>query len=150
MMIKTKAAFFIFILLFILLFPYSIIPFISSDSLYSLIPGWHTTIFPVKIISNLFKLLILSITTIFYLKLTKATVQINFKKFLIHFLLTIPAVFIGMVNFYKLTDFNYLNTQSFISHIQFVVFINICANILFFIGQILFGIQYFKIKKLKN
>lgn len=144
-MIRTKTAFFIFLILCIILFPYWII-YLQFDYLSSIVPGWNTTIITGQIISNTSKFLILTVITIYYWKLSSNTNQLNFKKFLVHFLMTIPAVFIERISLYELLNFNSLNADSFVNWIQIIFFINICYNILFIIGQILFGIYYVKLK----
>jgi len=144
-MIRTKTAFFIFLILCIILFPYWII-YLQFDYLSSIVPGWNTTIITGQIISNTSKFLILTVITIYYWKLSSNTNQLNFKKFLVHFLMTIPAVFIERISLYELLNFNSLNANSFVNWIQIIFFINICCNILFIIGQILFGIYYVKLK----
>lgn len=149
-MIKTKTAFLIFVILCIIIFPYHIaILFIHSDSLSSLIPGWHTTIFPGQIIANLIKFLILFLGTFFYWKLSKIIADLDLKKFLIHFFLTIPAIFVGRISLYELLDFNLAGAETLISRIQIVIYTNTFINILFFIGQILFWRFYTDLKTLK-
>lgn len=145
-MIKSKSAFIIFLILLLLLFPYYII-YLQSDFLSSMIPGWHTNVIAGRTISNLIKFIILFITTVYYWKLSKITDKLNLKKFLIHFLMTFPAVFIGRVSVFELFNLHSLDADSFVNLIQIIVFINICINILFFTGQILFGLHYQKLKK---
>ncbi|SEP34983.1 hypothetical protein SAMN05444671_1025 [Flavobacterium sp. CF108] len=145
-MIKSKLAFIIFLILLLILFPYYII-YLQSDYLSSMIPGWHTDFVSGKATSSLIKSIILFITTICYWKLSKITGELNLKKFLIHFLMTFPAVFIGRLNVFELLDLHSLDADSFVNLIQIIVFINICINILFFAGQILFGLHYQKLKK---
>ncbi|OXA75401.1 hypothetical protein SAMN05444397_101567 [Flavobacterium aquidurense] len=142
---KTKSAFIIFTLLSLAVFPYYIaILTINSDFFYSIIPGWHTTIIPGQIISNLIKFIILSIVTFHYWKLSKLSKEISYKKFLIHFSLTFPGVLFGKINLYDLLTFN---PEYVIHQIQIVVFIHIFMNVLFFVGQILFWIFYVRFLK---
>lgn len=145
-MIKTKSAFLTFAILCVIIFPYYIIH-LQSDFLSSIVPGWNTSIIPQRIISNLIKFFILIISVYLYFKLSKISEQINFKKFIFHFLLTLPAVVISKLNVYKMLDFNSFNPEGFLSQIQIVVLLNIVCNILFFISQILFWRFYFKFKK---
>ncbi|WKL48447.1 hypothetical protein Q1W71_01440 [Flavobacterium pectinovorum] len=140
-MIKTKTAFIIFTTLTLIIFPYYILILsIDSDFFNSIIPGWHTTIIPIRIISNLFKFLVLIITSFYYWRLSKVVNELDFKKFTIHFLLTIPAVLIAKMNLYDFVTTDLYSPESFQSVIQTVVFINILFNIMFFAGQIFFGI----------
>jgi hypothetical protein len=148
-LLKTKKAFIIFILLSLVAFPYCIaILTINSDFFYSIIPGWHTTIIPGQIISNLIKFIILSIVTFHYWKLSKLTKEVSYKKFLIHFGLTVPGILLGKINLYDLLTFNAVTPDDVvIRHIQIVVYIHIFMNILFFVGQILFWIFYVRFKR---
>ncbi|RED26666.1 hypothetical protein BD847_0588 [Flavobacterium cutihirudinis] len=95
-MISTKLSFLTFAILCLIIFPYNIILFLfNSDLLYSIVPGWHSTFIPGQIISNGIKFLILLIVTICYWKLSKTTTKIDSKSFLIHLLLTLPAIVVG-------------------------------------------------------
>lgn len=148
-MIKTKIAFLIFLTLSLIVFPHYI--FIDSDFLNSVIPGWNTTIIPARVISSLFKFIILILITSYYWKLSKYSSKIDFKKFLIHLSFTIPAILVSKLNVYEFVRINLYDSESFLSQIQMVVFINVIFNILFFVGQILFGANYYRsIKDFKN
>lgn len=147
-MIKTKTAFIIFGILSIVVFPYYIaLLTINSDFFNSMIPGWNTTIIPGQIISNLIKFIILSIVTFHYWKLSKLSTEINYKKFLIHFSLTIPGVLFGKINLYDFLNFHSVDPDHFIHQIYIVVYIHIFMNILFFTGQIMFWIFYVRFLK---
>ena len=150
-MIRTKTAFIIFIVLTVIVFPYYIfILSINSDFLNSIIPGWNTTIIHARVISNIFKFLILIVVSLYYFKLSGIANEIDLKKFLIHFSLTLPAVFIGKINLWNLIDFSSYNPEVFMNCIQIIVCLNIFINILFFCGQILFAINYIKTKRNKQ
>jgi hypothetical protein len=145
-MIKTKKASIIFLILSLIVFPYYII-FLQSDFLSSMVPGWHTTIVPWKIIPNSIKFIALLITTILYWNLSRINTEIALKTVLLHLSLTIPAVFIGRINLYELFISKLINPEKFINSIQLIIFTNICLNTLFFTGQIIFWRYYFKSKK---
>jgi|GEM_PF-1763221 len=145
-MIKTKTAFIIFLFLSIIIFPYYII-YLNSDSLSSIVPGWNTNVTAIRIISNLIKFLILSIVSFYYWKLSKTSNEINFQKFIIHLVLTIPAVIVAKLNLYEFVTLNLHDPDIFLSQIQMVVYINTFINILFFVGQILFWVFYFRFQK---
>ncbi|PIF33952.1 hypothetical protein CLU81_4583 [Flavobacterium sp. 9] len=147
-MIKTKTAFIIFLLLSTIIFPYYILVLsINSDFFNSIIPGWNTTIIPVRLISNLVKFIILSIVSFYYWKLSKTSNEIKLKKFIIHLALTIPAVVVAKLNLYELVPLNLNDSDIILSQIKKVVYINMLLNILFFIGQILFWIFYIKLQR---
>lgn len=143
---STRIAFFIFFILSITLFPYSVF-YLESDFLSSIIPGWNTNINGIKIISNLIKFLILSIVTFYYWKLSKINPEINYKIFLIHLLLTFPAILITKLNLYEFLNMNFDDLKSFTSQIKIVVYTRIFTNILFLLGQILFWIFYVRFLK---
>lgn len=147
-MIKTKTAFILFTLLSLIIFPYYILVLsINSDFFNSIIPGWNTTIIPVRLISNLIKFIILVVVSFYYWKLSKTTNEINFKKFIIHLFLTIPVVVVAKINLYEFVTLNLYDPNIFLSQIQMIVYINTFINILFFIGQILFWIFYIKLQR---
>lgn len=143
---KTRIAFFTFFILSIILFPYYII-YLESDFLSSIIPGWNTNIVGLKVVSNLIKFLILGIVTFYYWKLSRINVEINYKIFLIHLLLTFPAILVTKLNLYEFINMNFNDLKSFTSQIKIVVYTRIFTNILFLLGQILFWIFYFRVKK---
>jgi hypothetical protein len=150
-MIKTKRVFIIFAAITVIVFPYYIfIISIDSDFINSMIPGWHTSIIQIKIISNLFKFLILTVVSFYYWKLSKIINEIDSKKFIIHVSLTIPAILLAKLNVYDFVKTTLNTPESFLSIIQMIVFINIFFNILFFIGQVFFGIFYIRTKKLRS
>ncbi len=148
MVIKTKKAFIIFAILSAFTFPYLYLPLILSyDFFSSLIPGWHTAIYPYPLIPALIKFLLLILVSLFYWKLAKFKNEINFKKFIIHFLLTVPGIIFSKVNLYQLLYSDSAEPKNFMFEIQTVVCIRVLANILFFLGLILFVIYYKKLRK---
>lgn len=112
-MIRTKITFIIFVIFTIIIFPYYTILCLNSDFLSSLVPGWHTTIIPARLISNLIKFFILLIVSIYYFKLSKISKEIKYKKFVIHLLLTIPAIFIAKLNLYEFVTIYFYDPESF-------------------------------------
>lgn len=147
-MIKTKTAFTIFLFLTIIIFPYSIVVSgIDSDFFNAILSDWNTPIVLPKLISNLLKFFILVVVSFYYWKLSKTSDKIDFKKLFIHLIVSIPAILIAKTNLYQLVTIYFYNSESKLSQIQMVVLINIFANILFFTGQILFGIYYLKFQK---
>lgn len=145
-MTKTKYAFLVFFVFALIVFPYYII-FITTDYLSSIVPGWNTTIVQGRVFSNLLKFVALLITTICYWKLSKINDQIILKSFLIHLGLTIPAVFISRISLYELLSSVSFDPESFVNRIRIIIFINICFNISFFVGQIIFWRFYIKAKR---
>ena len=145
---RTKTAFIIFAFLCIIVFPYYIIIVsLNSDFFNSIIPGWHTTIVSGQIIANLLKFIILSIITFYYWKLSKITEQINYRKFLIHFSMTIPTVLFTKIDLYDIFHFDSRDPNYLVNQIQALAYAHIFFNILFFVGQILFWIFYVRFRK---
>jgi hypothetical protein len=141
-MIKSKIVFIIVILLSIIVFPYSfLILVLKSDFFSSIVPGWHTTIYP---ISALIKFIVLLIVAFFYWKLSKVVNEINIRKAVFYFLLTFPSVLITKLDLYELLNYSLKDAENFMLKIQIIVFIRILTNLLFFAGQILFWIYYKK------
>lgn len=143
-MIKINTIIIAFSTLTLLLFPYYIV-YLQSDFLSSIVPGWNTDIQKGKLIIDLIKFLFLAITTFLYWKLSKINKEIPFKKIVIHFVLILPAVLLAKINLYNLLNLHYVNYEDFISQIQFLILINISANILFFSGFVWFVFFYKKL-----
>lgn len=113
----------IFICLFMSFFP------LSSDYATSVVPGWHTTIFPPYFILQFIVVLIILLVSFAYWKLSTITGTINWIFFIIHFILTIPAIIYlkyGLMIFNSVT----ISKDELLIPISFVI------------GQILFIVHY--------
>lgn len=134
-MIKTKYAFGVFFILSLIIFPYYIF-YLSSDFFSSLVPGWNTNIYPGEIMGDLLKFMILSVSVYYYWKLSKRLNELSFKRFIIHFGLTLPAIIISKISFHEF--FNAFGPEKIIQATHLIVYGITLINILFFIGQLLF------------
>lgn len=118
------------------------IPF-SFDFATSVVPGWHTTIFPPYFIWGLIVLIVLLLVTIGYWLLSKRADKINWILFTIHFALTIPTViylrFPSVLLDVQLTDQNEL-TKAIEFRMKLIPF----AWTLFIVGQLLFLIYFIR------
>ena len=83
---KPYIPFLAFLILLLLTIPF------SFDFATSVVPGWHTTIFPPYFIWGLILIIVLLLVTIGYWLLSKRVDKINWTLFGIHFILTIPTV----------------------------------------------------------
>lgn len=83
---KHYIPFFAFLVLLLLTIPF------SFDFATSVVPGWHTTIFPPYFIWGLIVISVLLLVTIGYWRLSKRVDKINWILFASHFVLTIPTV----------------------------------------------------------
>lgn len=117
--------FIIYLLLTISFFP------MSSDYATSVVPGWHTTIFPPFAVGQFIVVLSLVGVIFGYYKLSRRTDTINWKLFIIHFILTIPLLIILKFDTYISTDINPMIT------IPVSIF-------MFIIGQIVFLLHYLR------
>jgi hypothetical protein len=142
-MIKTKVPFIIFSILLLLLFPFSVL-FIKSDSVSSMIPGWNSTINSFWILATIIKFITLSIVVLMYWKLSKVGKKIGVKFFVLHLMFTIPSILNSKIPFQSFIEFDNNNIQKTISEIETVNLIVIASNIVFIIGQVIFGFYYFK------
>ena len=124
------------------------IPF-SFDFATSVVPGWHTTIFPPYFILGLIVIIILVVVTIGYWLLSKRTDKINWILFATHFALTIPPViylkFPSILLDVQLTDQNKL-----IKAIELRMRLIPIAWTLFIVGQILFIFYFSRTIKAKR
>ena len=142
-MIKTKIPLTVFSFLTIILFPFSIL-FWNSDFASSVIPGWHTTIVSPYLTATMFKSILMLIVITFYWKLNKVVKEIDLKFFILHLVLTIPSIINSKIPLHSFVEFENDNFEKTIKEYEFVDSIVITLNILFVIGQIIFGIYYFK------
>jgi hypothetical protein len=126
-----------FLILFLLTISFSI------DFATSVVPGWHTTIFPPYFIWGLIVMIVLFLATIGYWLLSNRTDRINWTLFGIHFALTIPAViylrFPSILLDVKMADQNKL-----IEAIAFRMKLMSIAWTVFIAGQILFLIYFIR------
>ena len=143
-MTRPYIPFLAFLILLLLTIPFSL------DFATSVVPGWHTTIYPPYFIWGLIVIIVLLLVTIGYWLLSKRTDKINRTLFLIHFALTIPTViylkFPSILLDVKLTEQNEL-----IKAIEFRMKLISVAWSLFIAGQILFLIYFMRtIKQTKR
>lgn len=135
--------FFIFAMLFTLTIPF---PFGIATSV---VPGWHTTVLTPHFLTTIAITIIMLLVTIAYWKLSKQHDKKSSTIFSLHLALTIPTVLFIRAPFLFLNidgaDLNVLNRQ-----VTFATAIIVTSFILFVVGQILFGIYYWKIRQLKN
>jgi hypothetical protein len=120
-----KLPFIVFLLLTISFFP------LSQHYATSLVPGWHTTIFPPYFIWQSIVVLVMLLVSIAYWKLSKIPDRINWTFFIIHFILTIPLII-------------YLKFDSVIINLATKSKDVLLIPIAFALGQILFIVQYIR------
>ena len=142
-MIKTKIPLTVFSFLTIILFPFSIL-FLNSDFVSSVIPGWNNTIVSPYLTATIFKSILMLIVITFYWKLNKVVKEIDIKFFILHLVLTIPSIINSKIPLHSFIEFENDNFEKTIKEYEFVDSIVITLNILFVIGQIIFGIYYTK------
>lgn len=142
-MTRPYIPFLAFLILLLLTIPFSI------DFATSVVPGWHTTIFPPYFIWGLIAFIVLLLVTIGYWLLSKRTDKINWTLFAIHFLLTIPTIiFLKFPTI--LLDVQLTDQDKLIRAIEFRMKLIPIAWTLFIVGQILFLIYYVRIIKAKH
>ncbi len=137
-MTRPYIPFLAFLILLLLTVPF------SFDFATSVVPGWHTTIFPPYFIWGLVVIVVLLLVTIGYWLLSKRTDKTNWTLFAIHFVLTIPTTiylkFPSILLDVQLTDQNKL-----MKAIHFRMKLIPIAWTLFIVGQILFVIYFIRI-----
>ncbi len=115
----------------------------SFDFATSVVPGWHTTIFPPYFIWELIVITVLLWVTIDYWLLSKRTNKTNWTLFAIHFVLTIPTIiylkFPSILLDVQLTD-----QAELIKAIAFRLKLIPIAWTLFIVGQVLFLIYFIR------
>jgi len=139
---KFQIQFYIFLFLFILTIPLSFDKF-SLGFATSVVPGWHTTIFPPYFLLNIIVSIILLVITIAYWKLSKRIKPVKWVSFLIHFALTVPAIlYIAFPSLMENLLFKVIQRNEVVSYSWIVVLV-FTPYIMFVIGQIFFAIFYF-------
>ena len=83
---KSYIPFLAFLILLVLRIPF------SFDYATSVIPGWHTTIFPPYLTGIFVVVIILIFVTIGYWLLSRRVDKTNWTLFIIHLLVTIPTI----------------------------------------------------------
>lgn len=123
------------------------IPFESGFTIQSL-SGWNMVI-PSTSYLEIIVLIVISIITFVYWRISKKETQINLKLFLIHFILSIPIVIWARFNFpiRQITEKNSTNILQMIALIDQILY---TILLLFFVGQTFFVILLFKIRKTKR
>lgn len=116
---------------------------------FSDIPGWHITIYPPNyIIETSIKILSLLFAVIGYIMLSKKFSKIDFRTFLYHFLLTIPAILLSL---YPMEFMAQSSTVHGIeSQINQTYLLNRIVFGFFVIGQTIFLVYFFRKMKLIN
>ena len=132
---RPYTPFFAFLVLLLLTIPF------SSDFATSVVPGWHTTIFPPYFIWGLILIIVLLLVTIGYWLLSKHVDKINWTLFAFHFILTIPTVIFLKFPaiFLKVQQ---TNQEEIIKAISLRVKLIPFAWTLFIVGQTLFIIYF--------
>ena len=142
-MTRPYLPFLAFLLLLLLTIPF------SFDFATSVVPGWHTTIFPPYFIWELIVIIVMLFVTIGYWLLSNQTDKINWTLFTIHSILTIPTIL--YLKFPSiLLDFQATNQNEWIRAIDYRMKLIPLAWILFIVGQILFIIYFIRTIKTKR
>lgn len=115
----------------------------SVEFASSVVPGWHTTIFPPYFFISVAVLAILLVVTIGYWILARRG-AFNLPFFITHMILTLPAVLftrspeiLGFID-----ESSNVNEQS----MPLTTMIVFAAFALFMLGQVLFAIYFFRMK----
>jgi len=135
--------FFVFALLLAFTIPWSL-NLADFDYATSVVPGWHTTIYPPFFLINIILSIFLFIDVLGYLQLAKKIDSINWPVFVTHLMLTIPATILmrfPMALLYRSTP---EPEQLIVLEAQFRWF----AYCLFIAGQVFFAFYYFKTKRI--
>jgi hypothetical protein len=143
-MTRPYIPFLAFLFLILLTIPFSL------DFATSVVPGWHTTIFPPYFIWGFIVVIVLLLGTIGYWLLSKRIDKINWTLFAIHLALTIPTII--YLKFPSiLLDVQSTDQDELIKAIEFRMKLIPIVWTLFIIGQILFLIYFIRtIKQTKH
>jgi hypothetical protein len=140
---KPYIPFLAFLMLLLLTIPF------SFDFATSVVPGWHTTIFPPYFIGGLIVIVVLLLVTIGYWLLSKRKKKINWKLFAFHFILTISTVI--LLKFPTIfLNVEQTNQEEIIKAISLRMKLISTAWALFIIGQVLFVVYFIRTIKSKQ
>jgi len=143
-MTKPHLPFLVFFALLMLTIP------CTFDVSTSVVPGWHTTIYPPFFIGGIAIAFVLLLVTIGYWQLSKQVQKFNLTIFAIHFILTIPTI-INIKFPFALIDLQLTNQEELIKSLSFRENLTSVSWVLFIVGQILFLIYYVKtIKEIRS
>jgi len=123
------------------------IPFESGFTIQSL-TGWKSVI-PNTSYLEIIVLILISIITFVYWKISKRKSQINLKLFIVHFIMTIPIVLWARFNF-PIRQIASKNSTDILEMIDLINRILYTVIILFFVGQTFFVILLLKMRKVKQ
>lgn len=123
------------------------IPFESGFTIQSL-SGWNMVI-PSTSYLEIIVLILISIITFVYWRISKKETQINLKLFLIHFIFSIPIVVWARFNF-PIRQITAKNSTEILQMIALIDRILYTILLLFFVGQTFFVILLIKIRKTKT
>jgi hypothetical protein len=142
-MSKPYTPFLAFLILLMLTIPF------SFDFAYSVVPGWHTTIFPPYFILEFLVIIILLFVAIGYWLLSKRVDKTNWALFAIHFTLTIPTIiFLKFPSIFL--NVEPIEYEKLLKSMEFQMKLVPVAWTLFIAGQILFLIYYIRTIKTKR
>lgn len=122
---------FVFLIVFII----GLIPFVSRPIASSVVPGWHTTIYPPWFFVSVIQLIWLGLVSVIYGYLEKNGKTVNRKIFMLHLFFSL-SVFLE--NAHTLSD-SYLISRLLL----------LTPYILFLIAQIIFIIGILKAKRIE-
>jgi hypothetical protein len=118
------------------------IPF-SFDFATSVVPGWHTTIFPPYFVWGISVVIFLLVATIGYWLLTKRADKISWTLFAFHSILTIPTlIYLKFPTIFL--DVHQTNQEGIMKEIYLRIKLIPFSWALFIVGQILFIIYYIR------
>jgi hypothetical protein len=141
-MARPCIPFLAFLVILILAIPFSF-HFASS-----VVPGWHTTIYPPYFAWTAIVIIIMLFVTIGYWLLSRQVDKINWTLFIVHFIVTIPTViFIKFPSIFL--DVHQANQHELIKRILLRVKLIPWGHGIFIAGQILFLIYFIRTIKSK-
>jgi len=136
-MTRPYIPFFAFLALLLLTIPF------SGDFATSVVPGWHVTIYPPYFIWGLALTAVLLFVVIGYWLLSKRVDKTNWTLFIIHLLLTVPAI-VFMKFPSVLMDANEINGDELARDLYFRIKLIPWTQGLFIVGQVLFLIYFIR------
>jgi len=119
--------------LFLIVFIVGLLAVFSGQVTTSVVPGWHTTIYPPWFLVSALQILWLGIASAIYFFVEKKGLAVHRKVFLLH-------IFLSLFVFFD-------NGNVFFGNYFAAVFLATAPLILFFLGQVIFIVGLWKAKR---
>ncbi len=140
-----RKAYLPFLMIIVVLILSLLFPFNHDTS--SVVPGWHTTIWPPEFIFSLISIIILVFVSIGYWLLSKKVEKANWILFSIHFVCTISTIIFIKFPLLLVAMFTRITDQEPLRMWKLFIYLMPVAYLFFIAGQVIFAVYFFRTLK---